>query len=142
MSITKEFSSKLHKANDSLAKKTIINSWVGKFKSIVENTDKYGPDLIAEDNKGLKFFIEVEIKHNWNIDKFPFDSLHIPKRKQKFLKYGRIIFIVISKNLKWGLIVKGTDLKDTLLQEVENKYISGGEEFYRVPMNLCKRIIL
>ena len=142
MSINKEFSYKLHKANDSLAKQTIINSWTGKFRSIFENPDKYGPDIIAEDNKGLKFFIEVEIKHNWNLDKFPFDSLHIPKRKQKFLKYGKIIFIVLSKNLKQGLIVKGTDLKDNLLQEVENKYISGGEEFYRVPIDLCKRVLL
>ena len=76
----KPFSSKLYNANDNA--KIIIKKWL-ESKGIKAwiNPDDYGIDILTDN-----YQFEVEVKHNWLGDKFPFGSVHFPQRKIKFAK--------------------------------------------------------
>jgi len=49
------------------------------------NPDQYGIDVLAE-RDGEKYAFEVEVKHNWDSDYFPFKTVHFSYRKIKFTK--------------------------------------------------------
>ena len=138
MSEYKPFDKNLYEKNDSLAKELAINYFKFKeFQKAEVNPDRYGPDLQVISKNGLSFYVEVEIKQNWDKYAFPFATLNIPKRKGKFLN-NKIVFMVISKNLERAVFVNGSDLEDTYLKEVNNRYVSSGEQFYQIPTELCK----
>jgi len=133
----KPFDKKLYDAFDLPAKNTVKEYLSKKFKEVREYTeDEYGPDLIVDN----RFFAEVEVKQNWDKYDFPFETLNIPKRKEKYLKYGKILYFVLSKDMKRSIIVDGINLKKEYLREVPNKYVPEGEYFYQVPVSLCKII--
>ena len=137
----KPFDSKLFSKNDPVAKVIAIKYLSKKFSNVRVNPDKFGADIIAESSNRGEFFVEVEIKQNWDKDIFPFETLNIPYRKRKFLKHKEILFMVLAKDLKKALVTEGKSLKENYLNEVENKYVSKGELFYQIPIDQCKLII-
>jgi len=85
---------------------------------------------------------EVEIKRNWT-GEWPeeWKVLHIPERKGKLLENNKLLFFwVISGDLKRALVVKGTNLKSSMLREVPNSKIPEGERMYCIPISLCTQI--
>ena len=61
---------------------------------LVVNRDKYGIDLVGECN-GHQCGVEVEVKHAWSGEHFPFDDVHIAARKVKFIECKPIVWYVI-----------------------------------------------
>ena len=78
----KPFDQTLYQENDD-AKHQVIE-WLSAegFEAMV-NPDQYGIDILAEKN-GQQYEIEVEVKHNWVGERFPFGEVHFPARKKKF----------------------------------------------------------
>ena len=123
--IYKEFNKESHAANDKPAKDLVINFLKSKGLDAMENPDKYGIDIIVPR-------YEVERREIW-IDKFPFKTVHIPARKEKFLKHS-IVYVVVNKDFNKIMFCKSEVIRQYNLIEVPNKSIPKGEYFYDVPI--------
>ena len=132
MSLAKKFDPELFKQNDFRARDAAKDFLLSQGQKAVDNTDKYGPDLVLEDGS----FVEVEVKHTWK-DRFAFDSLQVPFRKEKFAKLG-CLFLVFNDDCSKVFIVRGEDILTSPVKEIHNKYVSAGELFYQVPLSAVK----
>lgn len=134
----KKFSPSLYASNDG-AKIIAIEYFTSIGKHAIVNPDDYGIDLIVDG----RFYCEVEVKHNWDKDEFPFKTLQVPFRKMKFVNLDKpSYFMVINKHRTRAIVVKHTDLLDSPVVEVPNKYLPEGEKFFQVPSQYLKFITL
>lgn len=134
----KKFDTTLYAENDP-AKIVAIRYFTSIGKRAVVNPDEYGIDLIVDD----KFYCEVEVKHNWTGDKFPFPNLQIPERKLKFAELDKpSYFMVMNSDRSRAIVVKGEDLLESPLVEVQNKYMDTGERFTKVAKDRWRFISL
>ena len=123
--IYKEFNKESHAANDKPAKDLVINFLKSKGVDATENPDKYGIDIIVPR-------YEVERREIW-IDEFPFKTVHIPARKEKFLKHS-IVYVVVNKDFDKLMFCRSEIIRQYNLIEVPNKSVPEGEYFYDVPI--------
>ena len=132
----KKFDRKLFEEFDKLARDAGKRYWKAKGYHVVDNIDRYGPDLIVTPVGGSEysigdFYCEVEIKRP------QYAHIQIPGRKAKFLnkdKYNLpICFLVLNADQTYGYLIQGDTLAETPLVEVPNKYVWKGEKFFRVP---------
>jgi len=123
--IYKEFNKESHAANDKPAKDLVINFLKSKGLDAMENPDKYGIDIVVPR-------YEVERREIW-IDEFPFKTVHIPARKEKFLKHS-IVYVVVNKDFDKLMFCKSEVIRQYNLIEVPNKSVPEGEYFYDVPI--------
>ena len=123
--IYKEFNKESHAANDKPAKDLVINFLKSKGLDAMENPDKYGIDIVVPR-------YEVERREIW-IDEFPFKTVHIPARKEKFLKHS-IVYVVVNKDFDKLMFCKSEVIRQYNMIEVPNKSVPEGEYFYDVPI--------
>ena len=123
--IYKQFNKESHAVNDKPAKDLVINFLKSKGLDAMENPDKYGIDIVVPR-------YEVERREIW-IDEFPFKTVHIPARKEKFLKHS-IVYVVVNKDFDKLMFCKSEVIKQCNLIEVPNKSVPEGEYFYDVPI--------
>lgn len=118
--MSKPFSQALYDRDDH-AKEFVID-WLWERHGIraLVNPDKYGVDLVTD-----KYEIEVEVKHNWKGEKFPYQSIHFSARKLKFVK-PTTVFFMLNDDWSYGLLVEWdamekakTIRKDTIYTEQE-----------------------
>jgi len=135
--VRKGFSKALFEENDGQAKRAArdLAATFG-LDEIVENTQRYGIDLLGMSEGNVALGIEVEIKHGWKEGAFPFNTIHLPERKEKFCKEKMpVIFCILSKDLKQAAIFG----KKTVLQaekvEVPNRFVRSGEMFFDIPIS-------
>jgi hypothetical protein len=89
----KPFDLALYDADDN-AKDQVI-TWLKSYGYIVDvNPDQYGIDLIGTDNTGRQIAVEVEVKHHWKGAHFPFRTVHVSARKQKFVRPDAYLVMV------------------------------------------------
>lgn len=132
----KSFDSKLYRVNDN-AKELAIEYFKRIGMSAIVNPDQYGIDLIVDN----QFYCEVEVKHNWKQENFPFPNLQIPERKKKFAALDKpVVFMVLSSNRKKALVAKDHDVLKSPLKTVSNKYVKNGEKFFQVDVSLLKKV--
>lgn len=105
---------------------------------VQDHPDKYAHDLVAT-RKGLTILIECEVKTMWHGRKFPFDTVQLPERKKKFFGANSVFFIW-NKELSDAIYFWARDIDHLETVEVPNKYILHGERFFRIPMELTKRV--
>ena len=133
----KRFDRELFLKFDKLARDAGKRYWKSKNYFVIDNEDRYGPDLIVTNTEDKKFYCEVEIKRPWKGKKFQYEKLQIPQRKGKFLdksKYSLpICFFVFNSDQTYGYLIEGETLAKTPVIEVPNKYVYKGEKFYQVP---------
>ena len=123
--IYKEFNKESHAANDKPAKDLVIDFLKSKGLDAMENPDKYGIDIVVPR-------YEVERREIW-IDEFPFKTVHIPARKEKFLKHS-IVYVVVNKDFNKMMFCRSEIIRQYNLIEVPNKSVPEGEYFYDVPI--------
>ena len=123
--IYKEFNKESHAVNDKPAKDLVINFLKSKGLDAMENPDKYGIDIVVPR-------YEVERREIW-IDEFPFKTVHIPARKEKFLKHS-IVYVVVNKDFNKIMFCRSEIIRQYNLIEVPNKSVPEGEYFYDVPI--------
>ena len=123
--IYKQFNKESHAANDKPAKDLVINFLKSKGLDAMENPDKYGIDIVVPR-------YEVERREIW-IDEFPFKTVHIPARKEKFLKHS-IVYVVVNKDFNKIMFCRSEVIRQYDLVEIPNKSVPEGEYFYDVPI--------
>jgi hypothetical protein len=89
----KPFDINLYNADDN-AKDLVIQWLKGYGYNVDVNPDQYGIDLIGTDNTGKQIAVEVEVKHHWKGPHFPFRTVHVSARKQKFVKPNAYLVMV------------------------------------------------
>jgi len=136
----KPFDPTLYQANDS-AKYAAIELLEAKGWTAEVNPDQYGIDILAR--KGEETLsLEVEVKHNWTGDRFPFSTLQIPERKTKFAGIANAWFMVINSDRTKALLTSGQSVLSSPLVEVSNRLVQSGEKFYQIPMEQVREITL
>lgn len=140
--MSKPFDPELHAKFDRKARDLgieVVKSYVSDVVDgdiyVTNNPDEIGPDLMVWKDRELLGFAEVEVKTGWRSGRFPFDNVHFPERKGKYIRdYDPILFVMFSNNMKMCLIVEGEDVGKSPLEECSNKY-QEDELFYAVPLN-------
>lgn len=117
-----------HQLIDWLEKRHGYMAWV--------NEDQYGIDVLAL-KKGELFEFEVEVKHNWKGDGFPFDTVHWSARKIKFAEPSeRVWFVMFNDERTQALFASGEVLLSSPIVVKNTKY-TNGEKFVAVPLARC-----
>ena len=97
---------------------------------------QYDVDLGAW-NKEKTLLFDVEVRPGWESGSFPFQTIHLPCRKEKFLNHlFPVFFIAFRKDLKRFVSIPDTALNRKII--VKNKYVPEGEEFFDVPIQECR----
>ena len=96
-----KFNKDAYDACDSKAKNSLRNylDTLGIYTQINED---YGADIKSFE----EVLHEVEVKSTY-IDKFKWDTVHIPARKKKLLKGKRIVFWVMNYDCTKALMIDG-----------------------------------
>jgi hypothetical protein len=93
MTTTKPFDNDLYEADDNA--RELVKDWLNSYGWTLENNpDRYGIDLIGYDRLHRQASVEVEVKHYWTGSQFPFQTVHIAARKQKFIEPTAYIIVV------------------------------------------------
>ena len=104
----KPFSIDLYEKNDD-AKELVVKMLEDKGYMAWVNDDPYGIDIVCQDEQGECTYHEVEVKHNWKGDVFPFKTVHIPARKLKFAN-ARSYFVLLNHERSHLLVIPGIQL--------------------------------
>jgi hypothetical protein len=133
--VTKPFSTSLYTKNDDA--KHLVIEWLDEqgYDAHV-NPDKYGIDLLGTERKtGRKIQVEVEVKHNWSGEKFPFMTVHFPARKLKFVN-PKSFFIMLNTERTHILVVSGAQVCHSRTIKKSTVY-TATEDFMEVPITRC-----
>jgi hypothetical protein len=138
---TKPFSRKLHDQNDEPAKNAVWRYLFNCWNVEVEEGDTFGIDLVCYRDRELVGYVEVERRHNW-VDEFPFTTVHVPFRKQKFLSLDKpMTLFSVRSDLTQALWCPGEDIKNSPIEVKSNKFVSE-EKFYVVPIEKWRKVCL
>lgn len=89
----KLFDQALYDADDNAIHQVI--KWLNRYGwTLKQNSDLYGIDLVGTDGLNRAAEVEVEVKHHWHGEEFPFDTVHISARKRKFIKPGAFLVML------------------------------------------------
>lgn len=135
LSVTKPFSPTLYKANDNA--KLLVIKWLDlEGYDARVNPDDYGIDLLAVHKKSKKKIgVEVEVKHNWVGERFPFSDVHIPYRKLKFA-HPDTFFAMLNSDRTCILTVRGSLVASSPVVTKTTKY-TATEKFFEVSLSNC-----
>jgi len=140
----KPFDPAAHQAFDKLGRDRVRQFFQDSYGiELQDNADPYGVDLIAY-RAGVKVgYVEVEVRESWSADEFPFDSLHIPERKQKLLD-NDLKTVLVSVNLHGtrAFICNAEVILHSPRMERGNKHVNSGELFFLVDPSQVKQVFL
>ena len=125
----KPFSIDLYDKNDD-AKELVIKILEDKKYIAWVNKDPYGIDIVCQDEQGKCTYHEVEVKHNWKGDVFPFKTVHIPARKLKFAN-ALSYFVILNHERSHLLVIPGIQLLESPVITKSTIYTED-EEFVEV----------
>ena len=134
----KKFDKDLYKKYDESAKKKTKQFIESMGWKVEDHPDKYAQDLVATKD-GKQFLAECEVKLVWDQPKFPFDTIQLPERKNKFFK-KQTVFFIWNKNLNDAIYFWSNHVKDLIPVEVKNKFVKSGELFYQIPLDKTKQV--
>jgi len=132
--INKPFSKSLHAKNDPESRKKVQAFFAEWDIILVDHPNKFDIDLITE--KG-EVRVEVERRPIWKTGTFPFPTVHILERKEKFFREGKTHYCIVSADYKWMGFISAQLITSFMtpkhLKENPNKYVSSGEYAYDIP---------
>lgn len=129
----KRFDPTLYAENDAAARSTVKELLKDTEFQVLDNPKKRGVDLLVYRNSQHIANIECEIKKVWKSAEFPFESVQIPERKQKYAELEQpTVFVMLNADKTSHLAVLGTTLLKSPKKEVPNKYVYSGEYFFQV----------
>lgn len=131
----KPFSQKLHDAYDSNAREVVKDYLSALGWTVWDNPDKYGIDLFAKVGD-RQIGVEVECKRGW-VDEFKFKSLHIPKRKEKFIS-DENLFFVLNSEMNKAAIVSGNSLALCGFISKATSETTDEDLFFEIPIKMVE----
>jgi len=133
----KVFSQELHDRYDSAAREAVKEYLTDLGWTVRDNPDIYGIDLFATvGNRSIG--VEVECKRGW-IDEFKFRSLHIPKRKEKFISPENLFF-VLNNEMNKAAIVSGDSLALCGFISKATSETTDDDLFFEIPLKMVEFI--
>jgi len=129
----KPFDVQMYGADDN-AKHDVIEWLEGRGFTAWVNPDQYGIDVLALYEGNLLSF-EVEVKHNWVGEKFPFDAVHFSARKLKFATPNSY-FTMLNNERSHVLVTTGIIVSASPVVSKQTKY-TASERFIEVPLARC-----
>lgn len=130
----KPFSTDQYDQDDN-AKEQIIKYLESKSFTAWVNPDKYGIDVLAT-KMGLDCKFEVEVKHNWETNNFPFDTVHFSARKLKFVS-NYTWFVMLNSPRTQALFVAGEKILAAPIITKDTKFTTA-EQFVSVRKSDCE----
>lgn len=129
----KRFDPALYAENDAIARTTVKDLLKGTEFQVLDNPKKRGVDLLVYKDSEHIANIECEIKKVWKGEDFPYESVQIPERKQKYAELEKpTIFVMLNNDKSQYLALSGATLLGSPKKEVPNKYVYSGEHFFQV----------
>lgn len=125
---------------DDQAKLVVVDFLRGRRFVAWVNEDDYGVDVLA-DRDGYRWQFEVEVKHGWSGDEFPFNSLHYAARKLKWADEPRTWYCTLNDDWSRMIVVSGEVLAGCQVV-VKNTIYTQGEPFVEVPLEECWLVVL
>lgn len=123
---------------DAKARKVTADFLEGMGWSVIEHPDKYAQDLVAT-REGKRFLVECEQKSLWKGERFPFNTLQLPERKQKFFA-DKTLFFIWNNEWSSAFMFWSHKIKHLEPVEVKNRRIANGEYFFQIPLELTKQV--
>lgn len=121
-----------HYEQDDVAKFQII-AWLQKqgYEAWV-NPDQFGIDLLGT-RWGKQFQFEVEVKHNWKGELFPFGNVHFSGRKRKFVSLDfETWFVMLNHERTHALFIAGEDFMNHSQIVMKDTKYSQNEAFVEI----------
>jgi len=138
----KPFSSAQFDADDDA--KNQVGKFVAQYWGMTNvrvNPNRYGIDLLADDD-GTPTGIEVEVKHNWIGDDFPFATVHFSARKTKFLEEcPQVYFAMLNHDRTTMIVLDGSHFTEAKLVCKHTKHTLN-EWFLQIPLERFKKYLL
>jgi hypothetical protein len=133
--MSKPFDQELFDKNDQPAREVVKHFFAYTWGLILnDNPDKYGPDLVAHRGSVFEGFVEVEVRHSWKGNRFPFEKVQFAMRKAKFFSYKPITFVILNSEMTHLLWFNGIDLELGGKRITKNTRLTVGETFIEVPI--------
>ena len=131
---SKKFSQEWHDTNDPRSREVVIKYMKALGFNFHGNKVKWGVDLVSDFSHPM-VALELEHRSIWDRDQYPYDIIHIPYRKLRYLGSNNVHYVVVNKEFNMIGICLGKNLKEYLgvVTEVRNKAVSSGEYFINVP---------
>ena len=86
------------------------------------NPDQYGIDILGS-RWGKNFQFEVEVKHNWHGQFFPYEQVHFSARKRKFVTLDADTwFVMLNHERTYALFIYGEDFMRSPVVMKDTKY--------------------
>jgi Holliday junction resolvase-like predicted endonuclease len=131
----KKYNQKLSDENDLRSRDIVKKYMQSQWNVVAYDFLTYEIDLIVKRNDTWVAFVEVEVRF-WANELCPFKTIHVAKRKQKFLNQKLpVVFFAVTKSLKYAYWCKAEDITSSPIIEIKNKYVANNEYFYDVPVN-------
>jgi hypothetical protein len=135
----KDFDQQLFDSNDGQARGRVMQflreTW---GLHVVHNSDQYGPDLVVFEGLVPKYYVEVEVKHTWRGPTFPFPTVNLPQRKEKYSKLKLPCeYWILNSTMDHVIIIESSSLAKVIPVIVRNKYVADGEMFFQLPIEEC-----
>lgn len=141
MSEKKRFDRELYNEYDKKARVATMEYLKSIGFEVCEHPNRYAQDLIAfSPIDNYEFHVECEVKLVWDSEEFPYDTVQLPQRKQKFFD-GNTKFFIWNKPLTKAITFWDSEISDLIPVEVPNKYVHKGEYFYQIPLETTKYAI-
>lgn len=132
----KRFDPQLYAENDGIAKEFVKNLLKGTAYQAIDNVKKRGVDLLIYKDSVHICNIECEIKRVWKESKFPYESVQIPARKEKYAILDKpTIFVMLNNTQSDYLAFTNKEMLASPKVEVPNKYVYKGEFFFQIDKN-------
>jgi hypothetical protein len=140
--MNKVFEQDLHDIHDELGRYNAKRFFNKLGFDVEDNKDKYGVDLLSYLDGEFRFYIEVEHRSDW-IGDWKFNTVHIPKRKNKFI-FGdkKTIFMTFNNDCSRAFIIEDKNVFNSPIVSIWIKRNNMYESFFDVDINLCKQVIL
>lgn len=131
----KKFDYSLYEKYDQLGKEA-VSKYLKKYNLVCKENPKssYDVDLYIYKDDKLVAYGEVEVRKSWKTETFPYKTLHIPFRKNKYL-YNKIPTFYFSLNEKCStvLVISDTNIFSSNIVKSSNMYRKD-EDFFDVPI--------
>jgi hypothetical protein len=135
MSERKRFDRELFEKYDKAAREVTTKVLKAKGYDVVEHPNRYAQDLIAYmPLDDYEFHVECEVKRVWKEDTFPYDSVQLPTRKEKFFD-GKTQFFIWNLPMTHAATFWCYDVANLTPVEVPNKYMYKDEYFFQIPLD-------
>lgn len=131
----KPFDQSMYDADDP-AKQQVLEWLVSQGFNGEINPDQYGIDIIG-DWHGSPWAAEVEVKHNWVDERFPFKTVHFSARKQKFLAPSMGICFMMLNHPRTHILIVGKPYLECATIVTKDTIYTTQEQFIEVQLAYC-----